>query len=404
MKHSLCLTLSLPLSFFPAAALAQPPAPGVAIRQIDFTLQPRSSSAVWTSALKGPHATLPQTQKYRIKDRQRPATAGEEERKVSVYRLKLAFEPLFLPGSSTTQSPASKIRDMHAAIAIHRPLSKIAALSMEWQAARLASYDGNVTADGSKAYRDKTSDYFLPQLALSARLAPGLTMRASHRESLQINMDAAIFGPRAMPMEEWTATGRGIDFQRRTTNSVALSWNVTDALAFRGHAADIRYRNRIMANHRGLLRPLPGTSRAQEYGGGAEWRIAPKLRLNVEAMRENMRDTSALNIAGHRDKWSVGMERSGQSHSLRIAVGRQSAAHFGQTVSAAATQITFRPEWTIEASADQRLSLIDGLPEMAMRLEARTAPDFGSSSTDQMAGLSSREIQPQIRLSLNTRW
>ena len=404
MKHPLCLALPLGLCLFPVTAQAQPAAAGIAIRQIDFTLQPRSSNAAWTSALRRSHGVLPQAQPYRIQDQRRPVAVGEQEQKFSVYRLKLAFEPVLPPyRNSAIQSPASKIRDMHTSIALQRSLSNIAALSLEWQAARLASYDSNITADGSKAYRDKTSDYFLPQLALAAQLAPGFNMHASHRESLQINMDAAIFGPRAMPMEEWMTSGRGIDFQRRTVNDLSLSWNITDTLTLRGHAANNHYRNRMMADHRGLLQPLPDLSQSQEYGGGAHWLIAPDLRLNVEAMREDIRDTAGFDIAGHRGRWSVGMERSEPSRSLRIVIGRQSTAHFAQMVSGAA-HIRFRPEWAIEASADQRLPLIDGMPEITARLEARTAARFIPSSMDQMAGLSSREMQPQIRLSLNTRW
>jgi len=404
MRRSHYVILSAGLSLFPVAVQAQPAAVP-AIRQIDFTLQSRSLPAVWAPVLKGPHGLPSRSHEYRIEGQRYPEAAAEEERSFSVYSVKLAFEPSAPPHISTsTQSPASKIRDLHAVIAVHRPLSKNTALTMGWQAARLASYNGNVTADGSGIYSDKTSDYFLPQLALDARFAPGLNVRANHHESLQINMDTAIFGPRTMFMEEWMSMGRGIDFQRRTANGLTISWNITDALALRGHVTDISYRNRMMANHRGLLRPLPGTSRAQQYRGSAEWMAAPDLRLNVEAAREDMHDTAAFSIAGHRDKWSVGMERSGPSRNLRIAVGRQSTAHFGPMAPGAAAQITFRSEWTVEAGVEQRLFLTDAMPQMVMQIEARTAPLFSALSPGQMAGLSSREIQPQIRLSLNTRW
>lgn len=378
------------------------PAPlAPALQEIDFVLEARSHKPMHLRPIPQEEGDAFQQRKYRLSSVQRPKTGTDISETISFYRLKLSFEPsLLISGGLRDVKPATSIRDLHSMIAFQRSISDDMTIRLGTQIARLASYDGNVTTNGGKAYRDKTSDYFMPLVSMTTTINDRLKARFDHVESLRINMDTVILGPRAMPLQQWMTTGEGIDFQHRTANKAALDWQATEMLSLTAHMNRSTYRNRMMADHRGLLRAISGPSRTTGYGASLAWRLGDALTLHAAASREDISANSVNPAADRREKWALGIERQVSSQRLSVTVGQQDSAHFQR-----GNGYDFQPQWALEVEAEHPLPRIGSLPLMTLRMTARTAADMADGDSEaSMEALASRMVQPQIMFGLSARW
>ena len=321
---------------------------------------------------------------------QRPARDIE----IAILRQRLHYLPL-PAGNNEEAAAVARVRHLQVSAAVKEQVSNGTDIALTWRAARLGNYNGTIMADNSKRYRHKTSDYFLPSVGVTVIPLDGLSLHLRHDESLRANLDTAVLGPRSMPIAQWMATGRQQDFERRTSNEFAMEWYVDDTIALGAQLGLRSYRDRLTGDERGLLQTLPGASRSTTHAAQLKWNPAPDLLIEAGFGRETITADSLRASSTTRNAWSIGIDRQQGSRRFSIHAGRQDVSHFD------AAGLSFRPRWSLEASAEQAIAAALGLPAMTARLVARTAPRFDDGGE---WNATSRDLAPQIRIDLSTRW
>ncbi|MEZ5655407.1 MAG: hypothetical protein R3E04_05925 [Sphingobium sp.] len=365
------------------------PAKGIVMAGIDFMLPQRMDMAgVPWSANREKQGPALEVTRFRFRHVNPPTGAIAPDVALTAYRQRMSFLPL--PSSDT---PVSSVRHLHAAATIERKIVPGVTGSFAWHIARLGNYNGTVRADGSKAYRHKASDYFLPDLMVRADLTPRLWVKAGHREHMRANIDTAIFGPRSMP-DTGARAHSNLDFERSVSDQAVIGWQPRADLAFTVTLQDSAYRDRLIADNRGLFHMVEGRSSATRIRSDIGWQVDGSTQLNAHFSHEVIEPGEGPSVS--REAWALVLAKSAHDRRLSLSVGRQHAARMSGNAG-----LPYRPQWVAEASAERPLILGAGWPDMRLRMTARSGPHIDDGDS---WAVTSRDLQPQIRLSIGTSW
>ena len=319
---------------------------------------------------------------------------------VTLHRSRLSFAPHRAEGVGLhTIRPVTRTGRFDLSAQRSQALWNGTQVTLGWHATRLASHDGTITADGGTAYRRTGGDLFLPAIAFRATIATGLVLKVDHEERMRANRDTAFFGPRSMTLPIWALRDRHADFEHSVSDSARLYWS-DGRIDLSAHIGRTGYRNRMIADERGLLRPLSGTSHARDYGLTAGWRLTPRWRLSASALSEDVHAGTATAADSHRSAFSVGLEQEDIAGRFHLHVLHRGTARFG------GTDLRWRPQWGVEAAVERHIAGPDIMPDMLLTMRARSIADsaIGDPAPPSAAGLASRDLQPQIRVGLRARW
>lgn len=315
---------------------------------------------------------------------------------VTLRHARLAFAPRDMPEETLRAIRPTTRTGEYTTLASHDLMLRTnTRLSLGWRATRVTSHDSTIIADGGTAYRRTAKDLFQPSITFRSLLTNGLVVEFHHDERLRANMDSIFFGPRPMTLPEWRSRDRHADFQHSLSNEARLSWRGADGFELSGHIRDTGYRNQMIADERGLLRPISGASRSRDYGLAARWRPAAHMRLSASAVTEAMRFDPTLHRHKQRQTFTLGLEQEGPLGLIHLRILRQDIARFDTA------HPDWRPEWGVETMMEGPLPTPHGIADMRFRLQARS---IAESSPREAGLLASRNLQPQLRLDLLARW
>ncbi|WHO39012.1 TonB-dependent receptor [Sphingobium sp. AP49] len=183
--------------------------------------------------------------------------------------------PTDLSGDAQPRSSLMLV-DAHGSL----PLADGLQAELGWQGAKLNNRGANVTAlYGSDEI--KSRDLFLPTGRLAYDAAPGITLRADYRETIQAYAGIGLSGALGLTREGFRSLQADLRPERDRRVRLGGDWAVAPALTLAVDAFDGDVEDRLAFVENGYLPVNRGSAHVRGLAMRAEHQLTPALRLSA---------------------------------------------------------------------------------------------------------------------------